>query len=391
MSVIKFPQVTVIGARGREVESHLIASGIRVTSLPATELTALSQPTARAPQVVMVDLRDSGTLPAAVGVLRRHHQATAVVLLVDVLEPALMLEAMRAGVTEIVPAPLTQASLEAAIGRVWQAGAANDEPAGQVFAVIGAKGGVGTTTVAVNLASVLAREAPGDVLVIDFHVAQGDAAVLLGVEPRYSVVDALENTHRLDEAYFRGLVVTAPKGPDVLASSDRHVVGTPGADRVRALVDFASRHYRHVVLDLPRTDLTILDGLDAVQRILLIVNQELSAVRSAARLVESLGQRYTKERLALVLIRFDKGAEIDTADIEKAVGVAVRYVIPNDYKASVRAANQGVPLAIGDATNKVATAVKDLAADVAGLRKPEPAPTTGGLLGRLALRRTQAY
>lgn len=390
MSVIQFPQVTVVGARGREVEALLTAAGIRVTSLPATDLAALSQPMTRAPQVVLVDLRGQTALPAAVGVMRRHHPDTSVVLIVQALEPALMLEAMRAGVTEVVPEPLTQPALEAAVQRVWQASADGDEPGGQVFAVLGAKGGVGATSVAVNLASVLSKEAKGEVLLVDFHLAHGDAAVLLGAETKYSVVDALESTHRLDEAYFRGLVVAVPKGPDVLGSSDRHVVGTPGADRVRQLIDFASRHYRYVVLDLPRNDLTILDGLDGVHRIVLIVNQELAAVRNGARLAESLSQRYTRERLALALARFDKGAEIEADDIEKVVGLPVTYTIPNDYRACVRAANHGVPLVAGDPGNKVAAALKALAVDLAGLTKPKPDAAGGGLLSKLSLRRSTA-
>ena len=67
MSVVKFPQVTLVGMKGREVEAHLIASGIRVTTLPESELGVLAQPTARAPQVVVLDLRDSMSLPSAVG------------------------------------------------------------------------------------------------------------------------------------------------------------------------------------------------------------------------------------------------------------------------------------------------------------------------------------
>ena len=73
---------------------------------------------------------------------------------------------------------------------------------------VGAKGGVGTTTVAVNVATALAKLAGTErTLLIDLHVANGDAAVFLGAEPRFSIVDALENTHRLDEAFFRGLIV----------------------------------------------------------------------------------------------------------------------------------------------------------------------------------------
>ena len=81
-----------------------------------------------------------------------------------------------------------------------------DAGASQVFAFIGAKGGVGTSTLAVNTAASLARDNKGQVLLIDLHHSQGDAAIFLGAEPRFSVIDALENSHRLDEALFRSMV-----------------------------------------------------------------------------------------------------------------------------------------------------------------------------------------
>src|SRR5439155_13069202 len=120
------------------------------------------------------------------------------------------------GVTECIAEPVTQGSLESAIGRVMVQRAAPVE--GRVFAVIGAKGGVGATTIAVNLAEAIARAA-GDALLVDLNVATGDAAVFLGVEPRFTIVDALENTQRLDENFFRGLVVHTRSGLDLLASS----------------------------------------------------------------------------------------------------------------------------------------------------------------------------
>jgi pilus assembly protein CpaE len=385
MSLVTFPQVTVVGARSRELESHLVAAGMRVSHAATSDLPALAHPTARPGQVLMIDLRDSAALPAAVGALRRNHADTAVVLVVSTLDPALMLDAMRAGVTELVAEPLTQAALEAAVSRVWQT--TTSEDTGQVFAVLGVKGGVGATTVAVNMSYVLAREAPGEALLMDMHLAQGDAAVLMSAEPRFSVVDALENTHRLDEAFFRGLVVDSPKGAHLLASSDRHVIGAPAADRIRALIDFASRTYRYVVLDVPRTDLTVLDGLESSHRIVMVLNQELSAIRNAARFVDTLGQRYGKDRIVLALARFDKGAEISPADIQKVVGLPVTFSIPNDYRTAVRAANQGTPLVLGSG-HAVAAALRSMTRELAGLRTAAPAPQqNGGLFGRLSLRR----
>ena len=386
---IRFPHVTLVGARSRDAEVQLQAAGMRVTSVAASELAALAHPSATPPQVVMLDLRDTSALPPHVAALRRQHPETGVVLLVSTLEPSFMLEAMRAGVTELVPEPLTQVALEGAVGRVWQDREVKKET-GCVIAVVGAKGGIGATTIAVNIATVLGKESRAQVLLIDLHVAQGDASLLMGLEPRFSVVDALENTQRLDEAYFRGLVVSANKGPSLLASSGRHVIGSPGPDRVRALIEFAASTYPFVVLDVPRTDLNVLDSLDASTRIVVVVNQELSAIRNASRLVETMAQRYGKDRLTIALARFDKGAEIETKDVEKVVGLPVTYVVPNDYRAAVRAANQGSPL-VKDGQHKVSAALKAMTVDLAGLRQPEPEqPASGGLLNRLSLRRSTA-
>ena len=77
---------------------------------------------------------------------------------------------------------------------------------GQVVAFVGGKGGVGTTTLAVNVATVLARGGASSTLLIDLHVAYGDAALFVGAEPRFSVADALENIQRLDDTFLRTLV-----------------------------------------------------------------------------------------------------------------------------------------------------------------------------------------
>src|SRR4029079_3462382 len=88
-------------------------------------------------------------------------------------------------------------------------------------AFIGAKGGVGATTIAVNVATALARHSSDSTLLIHLKAMCGDAAARLSEEPRFSVLDALENVQRLDEAYFRGLVVRTGAGLDLLVASSR--------------------------------------------------------------------------------------------------------------------------------------------------------------------------
>jgi pilus assembly protein CpaE len=351
------------------------------------ELPAMAHPSARPPHLVVVDLRGLRQIPAALAALRRHHPDTGVVIVCTSLDPALMLEAMRAGITECVAEPLSADELQAAIGRV--SNFSTPEPTGSVYAFIGSRGGVGTTTLAVNAAVALNREVPRQVLLVDLHISQGDASVLLGTEPRFSIVDALENTHRLDEAFFRSLVVEHKGRPALLGSSDRLLVGAPPADRIRSLLEFAASLYRYVILDLPRNDYTVLDALDGVSRLVVVANQELSAIRNAARLVTMLQQRYGRDRLLLALNRYDRQADITETDIQKVVGLPPAFTVPNDYRSAVRAANQGRPLVLHDDV-KVSASIKSMARAVAGLElaaADQPAPG-GSLFGRFSVRRT---
>ena len=194
----------IVGARDRQLEELAHACGLRPTALQFDDLNLLAQPGAQQPAVILLDLRERPVLPSSIAVLRRQHPTTGVVIVAAALEPVLMLEAMRAGVTEFVTAPLTAPELQAALRRVVTPGASTTP--GQIFAFLGAKGGVGTTTIGVNVATALAQFQSGSTLLIDLHLAYGDAALFLGAEPRFSVLDALDNVHRLDRAFFRGLV-----------------------------------------------------------------------------------------------------------------------------------------------------------------------------------------
>jgi pilus assembly protein CpaE len=376
--------VVLVGGADRKLEELLRNCGMRTPPLSAGDLNAMAEPAAKQPDVLVVDLRQTPQVPPALSVLKRHHPNTGVIIIASSLDPGLMLEAMRAGVTECLAEPLSQAELEEALARVIARRPAGPI-AGQVFAFLGAKGGVGTTTVAVNVATVLAKAggAPST-LYVDLHLANGDAAVFLGAEPRFSVVDALENTHRLDEAFFGSLVVKTKAGVDLLASSDRAMVSPVDVRRIRTLVETAARTYRFVVLDVPRSETAVLDGLEGATRIVVVTNQELSSVRSASRMAAALRQRYGKDKLQVVLSRSDRLAEIGHEDIERAVGSNVKHTIPSDYRLALSAVNRGRPLML-DNHSEVAGSLESFARALAGLGARRDKPS--GLFGRLTSRK----
>jgi len=374
--------VVIVDSKDRGLDELLLAAGMRAKHIGSADLDRLASPSAAQPDVVIVDRRGPGALPDGLSAMKRQHPTTGVVIVATTLDPALMLEAMRAGVNEWVSEPITREDLEEAIRRVL--GHRVAPVTGEVFAFVGAKGGIGTTTVAVNVAASLGRL--GATLLIDLHVGYGDAAMFFGVEPRFSIADVLENTHRLDESYLHSVVVRTKAGLDILASSDRST-GPVDARRIRAVIEFAARHYRYLVLDCPRSDPAVLDSLQQANAIVIVANQELGAVRNASRIAMTLRQRYGAQRVSTVVSRFDAISEIRQEDVAKVVGGSIKAVLPSAYRQSLEALNKARPLVL-DNHNKLAGSLIDLAHELASTERSKVSvEKTAGLFGRLTGRR----
>lgn len=372
--------VTLVGPRDGEIENLIRKAAMQVTHADGPGLASLAAPSARQPDVVVIDVRGATEVPAVIPALKRHHPQTGVVLVTASLEPALLLEAMRAGVNELVCDPVMQADLEKAIHRVVRQRTVST---GRVFAVIGAKGGVGATTVAVNIATTLGSATkPDRTLLMDLHQTGGDAAVFLGAEPRFSIIDALENTHRLDMVFLRSLVTQVAPHVDLLASSDRAVAGQADPSTIRTVIDAVTSAYRFTVLDVPRSDGSVLDALDRASTIVVVANQELATVKSASRLAVSLRQRYGREKVTVVLSRSDRRADIGHADVERVIGMPVAHTFPSDYRTALQALNKGRPVAL-DNHNELSSSFRRFALQLAGLSADSDSEGRGGLLGRL--------
>lgn len=377
--------VALVGSSDRQLEELLLAAGARISMLRVDDLAGLASPLARQPEILVLDHRSGAALPPALTAIRRQHPSTGILLILSALDPAVMLDAMRAGISECVAKPLSGDDLKSALQRI-----SSNRPAvrgGEVFAVVGAKGGVGATTVAVNVATILSKLRPSSTLLIDLHLTYGDAGVYLGAEPRFSIVDALENMHRMDATFLRTLVTTTKSGVALLASPDHQVAVTLDVGRVRALIELASAEYPYVVLDVPRSDAVMLDALKAAGAIIIVANQEVATVRSAGRMAASMEKRYTKDRVNVVMTRFADSSDIGRKDVERVVGRPVSWVFPNNYQAAVESQNKGRPLVI-DNNTELASAFAGYARSLAGMPAEQEKPEkSSGLLSRFGARR----
>ncbi len=379
------PTVTLLGSIERDLAAALRDRGFVVNDSDLGVMIASHVAGTKGPDVFVIDIRAAQGLPREIVSLKRHFPASGVVVLARALDPNAMLDAMRMGVSEWVPEPVVIDDLESAIRRV--ARPVLGTVAGRAFAVLGGKGGVGCTTVAVNVATALHRATGEPTLFVDLHTAHGDASVFLGVEPRFSVLDALENIHRLDQTYMKGLVTPTKAGLDLLAAANRPQLGPIDALRVRALIEFVTTTYPWVVLDCPRTDGTLMEALDATTAVLVVANQELATLRSASRLAATLRQRCGTHRVKLAINRFDTEAEIGRKDVERVMGGPIAHTFPSDYRAAVNALNKGEPLVL-QPPSRLAAAFDDAARDLAGLGPAQRESVKGGgFFARLGGRR----
>jgi pilus assembly protein CpaE len=375
--------ILLVGSRDRQLEEILrsLAAQVTVTS----DLTRLTMTAATMPDVIVLDARSATEVPAACATFRRQHPEVGIVIAAATLDPTLLVEAMRAGVNEVVAEPFTEESLAEAVARVTASRAPVQQ--GQVFGFIGAKGGVGTTTVAVNVAITLgAMCKPDRTLLIDLHHGGGDAAVFAGVEPRFSVLNALENTNRLDQNLLKNLVSEVAPHTDLLAAPERSLGAGLQPESIRRLISFVATHYKHTVIDLPKSDVAVLDSLEQLASVFVVANQELATVRCASRLASTLRQRYGRDKVTVVLSRSDRQADIGFEDVEKAVGSRVAHTFPSDYRAALQALNRGRPIALDNHTD-LSLSFRRFANKLAGVKIERTAPKPVGLLGRLTHRR----
>jgi Flp pilus assembly CpaE family ATPase len=140
------------------------------------------------------------------------------------------------------------------------------------------------------------------------------------------------------------------------------------------------------VLDVPRAAALTLEALDVATAIVVVTSQEIASLRHAAAIAETLRQRFGAARVKVVINRFHRDSVIAHADIERAVGVPVKHMLPSDYRSAVAALNAGRPIAL-DSDLRLGAALQAFAKDLAGVVKQRGGREPGGMLARLAWRR----
>lgn len=265
------------------------------------------------------------------------------------VEPSILVEAMRAGVSEFLEKPLSAEALDAAVGRLTRKrGDARKAPGdgAQVLFLFGAKGGVGTTTVATNLAIQLRRQTGQRVALVDLDLALGEIGLYLGIEPRYGIVDLAKNLHRLDEGLLASYIASHDSGVDVLSAPfDPDEARDLGAHEVERILRLLRRVYDFVVIDASNSlDARMLAGLRAADEVFVVTQVDVPSLRNIQRVRRVLKRVVPGRSPRVVINRFHSGGDITLRDVESALGLEVFWTLSNDYQAAVHSVNTGEPL-----------------------------------------------
>jgi pilus assembly protein CpaE len=286
------------------------------------------------------------------------------------------------GIDEYLSKPLTRDSVSTLVGP-YVAGAKperNRSRGGRVVAVCGARGGVGTTTVAVNLALQISEDTHGHVALLDLHLRGGHAAMMLGVRPGAGLRLALEDPDRVDGLFLERVAIAAGDRLRVIAAEeafDTEPVPTPAG--VSRVMDLLLQRFNVIVVDMPTPPSPAeREALLLARQVLVVLGPDVGSLRDAQQLRRMVTTQLGAGRTMMVLNRAAGPGALKSALVEEGLGAKPEVVIPDLPKQLPRAANLGRPALPESAALRRALA--PLTQEISGI---EQRHRGGGLFGRL--------
>jgi pilus assembly protein CpaE len=322
---------------------------------------------------------------------------TALFLVGNNLDPQFLLKAIRAGAQEVLKKPLDRALLQEAIERVSRSGAARSAAgsrARSIITVFTTKGGVGSTTLAANLAVSLKAQYGVETVLADFESQAGGAAHVLGLKGGRSINDLLR-APRLDSAALTMNLLRHQSGLAVLAQPEELTQAEPlTAAQAGEIVDALSSTFDCVVLDSPHAFEEIsLELLDRSTTILMVVELSIPSIRATRRALEVLEHlRFTEipNRVQLLVNRYSGARGFITLDqLHEAVGMRASHTVHNDYRRVFASVNAGRAICLDDPDSPAAKDITAMAGRLIGRETPATPVEDNlrrGFFGRKVLR-----
>ncbi len=301
------------------------------------------------PDVVLLDLSDDteaaiGLISVISGLRPKMH----VIGLDENNDAAVIIRSLRAGATEFLCAPFDPESQTTVITRILRLRESEEKVAperGKVLAFVGAKAGMGTTTVATNTAFAVSQEGRRKVLLADFDLMGGTISFTLRLSHSYSVLDALRHSEKLDSSLWTALTINRG-GVDVLLAPDRPELVNFESHRVHEVIEYVRSFYQIIVIDLPSVYERISQAtLAEADRIHIVCNPELPSLHLTRKCISTLEQMgFGRDQYSLLVNRMSRKQELGAQDMEKVFNFPISNLFPEDYGAAHRSLTAGKPI-----------------------------------------------
>jgi pilus assembly protein CpaE len=352
------------------LEQTGLVRSIRQWSIPGEKLPDSGEPL---PEIVFLDLsRDPEPYFVFGAHLRRARPSVKLVACSATSPPShqLLLEAMRSGVQDFLSKPVSADALKEMLLRFLQEGETRDRLSpDKLIVVMGSKGGVGATTVAVNLGVQLSTFARKRVVLLDFARPLGNVHLLLDLHPHFSVRDAVENLDRLDSHFFAGLLTRHKTKLEILGGATQpeewQAIAVPPLERV---ANVAQNSFDVVLLDMGSQFSSEWSPILRMARMILVVAEANvpSLWTLQRRLLALTGFGIEPDRARIIINRWHKGDEEVLKSIHKDLNRPVFACLPNDFRKASESVNLGTPL-IENHNNVLSSRYRQIAAQLAGM------------------------
>lgn len=341
-----------------------------------------------APKVIIVDIGDSSApLTAMLSLTAAFTEDTRLIGIGTINDINLYREMVGAGITDYLVKPVTEKALAAALARAeepmhTQEGPEEQNNPEQVkrVAVIGSRGGVGASSLAVNLAWILSNEKKKKTAIVDLDLEFGTVALLLDLEPTTGLREALESPARIDSLFVESATARLTETLSVMAteetlSDDVHFK----PEAIDLLFDTLGRTNEYIIVDLPRSALALRQRIfETATDIILITELTLPGLRDAMRILSNIEETASGKSVIVVANRAGSMQQaMSPKDFQKALTHKVEFLIPQDEKAFKQAANNGKPLVQVDSRGKPAKTMQNIVAKLTGEKKPIRIQGTG--------------
>lgn len=354
------------------------ASSIRKGGLPAAlRLLGIAPP----PRIMIIDIEGLPIEEVEQGLIELTRLGSMVVALGAVNDVDYFRRIMRAGVRDYLVKPIDPDILGAIFVRLEQPGDGS-QPLGRVVGVIGARGGVGVTTLAINLAWIMAEKLSRRTALVDMDIYSGNIALALDIEPTRGLREAFDDPERVDEVFLQNAMARFGKSLHVLATEegfDDTVRMTD--DKVLMLADTMRSNFDMAVLDVPRHFLMREPQLfSRFDDILIVAELTLESLRDANRISRLFKDRNRNAKVHVVANKAISKPDIAIKEFEAGTEASLRCVFPLDAKAIAKSTVKGKPLAVTEPAHKIIQDLHSLCIELAGV--PGDSKRKGSFWGR---------